>query len=246
MKAKAHKTLFLTILMLCVLLNPGCEKKEENENPTLRFLQPDSNIIVDKDTLISFVVEPFDKDGVIDKVEFILNDILVNTVSKPPYSYDWAIETEKNIGNNRFKAIAYDNSGAKGEGEIIIEIKSYLSKWIGNYGGTSHHWSSFPTVTNGEWQFITRDSYRNVFVDVIFGEQDSCLNFVIAYNDSIIDTKGNLLFSNIGVHFSQWGGGSGYGSLNISFKYDSLLYNNFQKCGILCDSGIDFDIKKID
>lgn len=242
MKARAYKTIFLTTLSLCLLLNPGCEIWEKNKNPTLGFLQPDSNLIVDKDTLISFVVEPFDKDGTIDKVEFFLNDSLVNTISDPPYSYDWNIETEKNIGINRIKAIAYDNNEAKGEGEIIIEIKSYLSKWIGTYGGTSHHWSSssYPA------QPKTNDSNRNVSVDVIIGEQDSCLNFVITYNDSIIDIKENLLFSNLGAHFSQRGYGSGYGFLNISFKSVSLHYKKFQKCGIPCSSGINFDIKKID
>lgn len=246
MKIRVYKTIFPIIVSLCFFLYLGCEKKEENENPTIRFLQPDSNLIIDKDTLISFVVEPYDKDGTIDKVEFLLNETAVSTVSEPPYSYDWNIETEKNIGSNRIKAIAYDNNGAKGEGEVIIEIKSYLSKWIGTYGGTSHYWESSPTKINGEWQITLYDSYENVSVDVVFGEQDSCLNFVITYNDSIIDTKDNLLFSNIGVHHSYWGGGSSQGALNINFKSDSLHYKEFQACGMPCISGIDFNIKKID
>jgi hypothetical protein len=244
MKTRVSKIIFLTIVSLIFLLNFGCERKEENENPTLRFLQPDSNLIIDKDTLISFVVEPFDKDGTIDKVEFLVNETVVKTISEPPYSYDWRIETEKNVGNNRIKAIAYDNNGAKGEDSILIEIKSYLSKWIGIYGGISHHWSSYPTEINGHWQFITNESYRKVSVDVSLGGQDSCLNFIITYDDTVIDTKENLLFSNSGVHFSQWGGGSGYGSLNIIFKSDSLYFDNFQKCGIPCNSGVDFDIER--
>lgn len=244
MKTKVSKIIFSTIVSMILLLNLGCEKKEENEHPTLRFLQPDSNLVIDKDTLISFVVEPFDKDGTIDKVEFLLNETVVKTLSEPPYSYDWRIETENNIGNNRIKAIAYDNNGAKGEGSITIEIKSYLSKWIGIYRGTSHHWSSYPTEINGQWQFITNESYRKVSVDVRIGVQDSCLNFIITYNDTINDTKENLLFSNLGVHFSQWGSGSGYGSLNINFRPNSLYFDNFQKCGIPCSGGVDFDIQK--
>lgn len=121
----------------------------------------------------------------------------------------------------------------------------YLNQWIGNYEGTSHHWSSQPTEINGQWQVITNEAYRKVSVDISIGEQDSCLTFNIIYEDTILDTKENLLFSNLGVHLSEWGGsGSGYGSLNISFKSDSLYYDNFQKCGIPCDSGIDFDIAK--
>jgi hypothetical protein len=66
----------------------------------------------------------------------------------------------------------------------------------------------------------------------------------ITYNDTIIDTKENLLFSNFGVHFSQWGYGSAYGSLGIRFKSVSLSFDNYQKCGIPCSSGVDFNIKK--
>ena len=244
MKTRVSKIILSTIVSVCFLLNLGCEKNEENEHPTVRFLQPDSNLVIDKDTLISFVVEPFDKDGTIDKVEFLLNETVVKTISEPPYSFDWNIETEKNIGNNKIKAIAYDNNGAKGEEGIMIEIKSYLSKWVGKYGGTSHHWSSYPAEIDGQLQFITNESFRNVSADVSIGEKDSCLNFKITYNDTILNTKENLLFSTLGVHFSEWGGGSGYGSLYISFKSDSMYYYSFQKCGIPCSSGIGFDIEK--
>jgi hypothetical protein len=122
---------------------------------------------------------------------------------------------------------------------------TYLGKWIGTYEGTSYHWSSYPVEIDGLWQYITNDSYKNVSVEVRIGSQDSCLNFLITYNDSINDTNADLLFSNLGVHFSQWGVGSGYGSLNISFESDSMHYNYFQKCGMPCTSGIEFDIKKI-
>lgn len=122
---------------------------------------------------------------------------------------------------------------------------SYLSKWTGVYGGTSRHWSTYPSEVNGNWQIITNESNRKVIVDVGKGVQDSSLKFVITYNDSIIVTSENLLFSDEGVHFSQNGGGSGYGSLNIKFTSDSLQYVYFQKCGIPCSSGIDFKIKKI-
>ncbi|NOT35779.1 MAG: hypothetical protein HOP11_00205 [Saprospiraceae bacterium] len=121
----------------------------------------------------------------------------------------------------------------------------YLRKWIGVYDGTSRHWSTYPSVVNGNWQIITNESNRKVTVDVGIGVQDSALNFKITYNDSITSISENLLFSNEGVHFAQTGGGSGYGSVNIRFVADSLYYSLFQKCGIPCSSGIDFKIKKI-
>ncbi len=64
-------------------------------------------------------------------------------------------------------------------------------------------------------------------------------------NQYLVRQKKDILFSTSGVHESEWGGGSGYGSLNISFKNDSLKYTSFQKCGIPCSSGKDFFISKI-
>lgn len=246
MTIKNYKILFATIVSLIVLLDIGCEKKDEYKHPTLRFSQPDSNLIIDRDTVISFVIEPYDKDCKIARVEFSLNETIVSTVSTSPYYFDWSIKTEENFGNNRIKATVYDNNGAKGEAEIMIEVKSYLTRWLGTYEGTSRHVESYPKIINDQFQLVTNVSYRNVSINVEIGDQDSCLYFLITYNDSIIDTKEDLLFSNLGFHFSQWGVASGYGSLNISFESDSMHYNYFQKCGIPCDSGVDFDIKKND
>lgn len=134
-------------------------------------------------------------------------------------------------------AISCDNSD-------YSKINSYLKQWTGKYEGTSHHWSSYPAQINGQWQWITDESYNKVLIEVVNSELDSCLNFKIKYNDTILDIKENLLFSKSGFHYSEWGGGSGYGSLSISFKSDTMFYKYFQKCGIPCSSGIDFNILK--
>lgn len=242
MKDRVSIPLFLIIVNLCLFMNLGCEK--ENKNPTIKFLQPESNIIINNDTLISIIVEPFDEDGTINRVEFLLNDSIINTLFKPPYTYDWTIETARHFGSNKIKAIAYDNNGAIAEKEITIEVKSFLSKWIGMYRGISHHLSASITQVNGKLQYVTTDITRNVSVNVKFGMQASSLNFEIKYDDSILDKKENVLFSNKGDHFSSWGGGSSYGSLSIKFTVDSLYYDAFQKCGIPCSDGISFDIKR--
>lgn len=230
------------IIVTFLLLIISC--KEENKKPTISFLQPSNNLIIPNDTIISFIVEPYDSDGKIDRVEFIKNGTLIQTVVNSPYKFDWNISTEDSIGIYIIKAIAYDNEEAKGEAEIQIEIKSYLTKWLGIYQGTSHHWGTYPTEINGQWQFITNHDYRKVLVNVTKSSQESCLDFVITYNDSSIVTHNELNFSTSGIHNSQWGIGSGYGSLNISFDKDSLNYNYFQKCGIPCSNGIDFVIGK--
>jgi hypothetical protein len=237
--------LLASIISLIVILNISCENKEENIKPTIHFLQPDTNLIIANDTVVSFIVEPYDKDGTIDRVEFSLNGTFVLTVLNPPYQFDWSISTESNIGNNVIKATAYDNNDAKAEAEIQLEIKSYLEKWAGSYEGTSDHWISEPCLVNDQWQIINNHSYKKVFVNVNKSSQDSCLYFKITYNDSIIDTKDNLFFSTSGVHISQWGGGSSHGSLHIKFESDSLYYRYSQMCGMSCIGGIKFIIEEI-
>ena len=225
-----------------ILLTISC-KKEENENPTIRFLQPDLNLIIASDTVITFIVEPHDNDGTISKVEFKNNGAIVQTIVSPPYEYDWNITTEDNIGIYSITAIAYDNHGALGESEIQIEIQSYLAKWVSDYEGISHHWLRSPEYS-ASGPYIEDHYYKKVQIKVFKSSIDSCLNFLITYNDSIIDEKNNLKFSVLGTHFSHWGWGSGYGFLKVNIDRDSLHYNYYQKCGIPCSSRIDYVIAR--
>lgn len=100
-----------------LLLTFSCDKKDEYEKPTIRFSQPGNNLIIANDTIISFIVEPYDEDGTIDRVEFTKNGTIVQTVVNSPYTYDWSISSENNIGIYTIKATVYDNHQAKGEAE---------------------------------------------------------------------------------------------------------------------------------
>jgi hypothetical protein len=116
---------------------------------------------------------------------------------------------------------------------------SHLSPWEGTYEGTAHHWSSYPGG-NPMDPFIENNSYEKVQVIVEQSAADSCLNLRITYSDTVTETRNDLAFSVSGTHQSQWGGGSGYGSLEVRFAADGLHYTLFQKCGIPCSSGTDF------
>ena len=237
--------LITIIFSLILLLIISCEKKTDNEIPIIRFIYPDNNMTISNDTIISLIVEAYDIDGTIDRVEFIKNGTTVQTVKNPPYKFDWHISTESNLGVFFIKAIAYDNQQAKSETESPkIEIKSFLTHWLGFYEGNSHHWISYDEIINGQWQNITNNYYKRVNVNVIKSSQDSCLDFAITYDDSIIVTQNGLKFSVTGIHKSSWGGGSGFGYLNINLNSDTLKYIYFQQCGIPCSSGIDFVINK--
>jgi len=242
---KKVKLNLLPVIIILILISAiSCEKKEENVNPTISFLQPDANLVINNDTIITFIVEPFDADGTIDKVEFAINGTLVHTLVASPWKYDWSISSEESRGAFTIVATVYDNQGAKGEAEIKLEVKSYVTKWVGFYEGTSHHWISYPVEINGQWQYVTNHSYNQVLVEVSQSSQDSCLNLTFTYNQTDVTAKNDLKFLPSGKHWSSWGGGSGYGSLTISFESDSLDCNLFQKCGIPCNSGIDFVIGK--
>ncbi len=238
------QNLFLVFIGLILFTASGCEKKEENKIPTISFSQPGNNLVIAKDTLITFKAQPYDEDGKIDRVEFTRDGTIVQTVVEPPYTFDWNVSSEDDIGVHIIKAIVYDDHGAQGEAEIKIEIQSFLSKWMGVYEGSAHHWRTYPAEINGQWQIVEEQSYEKVVVVVKKSSQKACLDFTFTYNDSNTSTQNDILFSSSGNHHSQWGAGSGYGTLNITFHPNSLEYWSQQKCGIPCDSGTDFNISK--
>lgn len=239
----AFKTnLFPVLIGLTLLTVFGCEKKEENQKPSIYFLQPDSNLIVSQDTLITFLVEPFDADGTIGRVEFTLNDTLVHTATKSPWKYDWTLLSEENTGINTIKATVYDNQEASAEAKSQLEVKSYLSKWTGTYEGTSHSWLGSPQLVNGQYQYVVNHYYKSVLAEVTLSAQDSCLDFVFTYDGTQVYNNTGVKFLPSGTHYSSWGGGSSYGYLHLKFENDSMNYDRFQKCGIPCNSGTDFII----
>ena len=116
----------------------------------------------------------------------------------------------------------------------------YLDQWIGEYEGTSHHWISYPSGTT----WYEDHTYKKVVVDVQKSSMDSCLDLFITYNDSIEHSKHDLKFSSSGKHYSEWGGGSTHGALSVRIDPDSLHYDLYQGCGMVCSSGINFYLSR--
>jgi len=124
------------------------------------------------------------------------------------------------------------------------ERVSYLNQWTGTYEGVSDHWSSYPQYIDTVLTFVSNHDTQDVWVIMQLGSLDSCLNLRIVYDQTTVITNENLKFSAIGSHYSSWGGGSGAGFLSVKFINDSLHYNYSQKCGIPCNSGINFNISR--
>jgi hypothetical protein len=119
-------------------------------------------------------------------------------------------------------------------------LDTYLNQWMGKYEGTSHHWMTYP----GDSGMINSNTDKHVLVHVQKSSLDSCLNFTFTFDDTLINNINDIYFLPTGKHFSDWGGGSGYGSVTIEFEPDRMNYHYFQKCGIPCSSGVDFTIDK--
>ena len=241
---KIHLLKSATFLILILLLQTGCRKMAINEKPTVHILEPQLNLILQRDTTLVIIAEPHDADGSIIKIEFYMNDILVKTINSAPYLIDVQFSIKTHAGKYNIKVVAYDNNGDTGEDVIQIEVLSYLTLWLGRYQGKLHQWSSYPRVVDGHTIIATDHSYGKVTIDVVKSTQDSCLDLKGYYNDTIPFNHFGLKFSNNGTHFSSSGGGSTYSSLNIKFELDTLNYASFQKCGIPRSQSTDFKISK--
>ncbi|MFZ4545484.1 MAG: Ig-like domain-containing protein [Saprospiraceae bacterium] len=208
---------------------------QTNENPSISFLQPSSNLIITKDTTITFIVKPFAPYGTIDSVVFKINGKVVQVVKNAPYKFNWAT-TEGNdfTYDNIVVATAYNN-GARADAQIKVEIRPDFSKLVGFYSGISRRWWSSP--------FSSSNTNQKVLVHVYKSNLTPGLDFSITYNDTTIVTHKDLAFTCSGKHFSSSPFySSSYSSLMISFNRDSLNYDSTQKCGIPCNSGIYFVI----
>ena len=206
---------------------------KDNKAPTLRFVSPTTNVVTD-DTL-TFLVEAMDEDGSIDKVDFYLNDSLVASVTQNPFKFDWLITAENKIGKYIVKAVAIDND----EGKTSIEMMMLPNTlhWLGDYEGLAHYYHFDPLNLAVEY-------YKKIQVNVNENSSDGTIRLVLTHEDGSVVVNDNLDFSIAGQYFNQHGYGSAYGNLNIKFVQDSLNYRYFQKCGIPCDSSLDFVIGK--
>jgi hypothetical protein len=118
---------------------------------------------------------------------------------------------------------------------------SYLVKWTGSYSGSSLEWSSYP---DENFQFQYSEEVQNVSISVKEASRDSIINIQIYFGSGDEQLIDSLKINPDGSHFSDWGGGSGYGFYQLQFTEDSLKIEYFQKCGIPCSSGLIIDAAK--
>lgn len=173
------KSITIGLILLMVF---SCEKEKTNLNPTIKFVKPDNKSIIKHDSILSIIVEPIDQDGMIEKVELLINDSIVKSFDSPPYQYDWYDAKLENEGMITFKAIAYDNNGATGQAEISIEIKDFRTKYLGDF--------SFKVVTES-WTLGKPTTYDTSFYDGVIRKYELIDSKNDLYNDNDSDENPN-------------------------------------------------------
>jgi hypothetical protein len=138
---KLHKfNVVLAITALFLLLAISCKK---NIPPAIHFIQPESNIAVNHDTILTFIVEATDEDDGIACVVFYVNNTKVCAIFSPPYQYEWHASVAS-TGTFIIKAVAFDNKNAEGNAEIQVYVSDYRQKYYGDF--------YFKTIT--EWWML--------------------------------------------------------------------------------------------
>ncbi len=107
--------------VLCLLFFTSCK----DEAPTCAITSPVDDAVYIQGTTVEIDVDADDADGTlfrkagVDKVEFLIDNILVSTVTSEPYSYSWNTVGE-DLGYHDITTIAIDGGDNKTQDEITV------------------------------------------------------------------------------------------------------------------------------
>jgi hypothetical protein len=210
------KVFFISAFILFMAIF-SCSKEKLNTPPEVRFLQPAGNLLIEKDTVLNFLVEAGDKDGTIKQVAFLVNDYIVQWNHYPPYEYVWYDAKVDNPGVYSIKAIARDDMDATSTAEIRIEIYDFREQLLGDFQFTvvRAHWVIGGEITYDtlNYQGVVRrfeetDNDDNLFVDDDPTENPNQKVTIQFLPDkkitSIIDHEG-VLMPKSGYHYTHTG-----------------------------------------
>jgi hypothetical protein len=196
----------------------GCKREKSNMPPRILFTQPVGNIVLTSDSVLTFVVDAFDDDGSIVKVEFFVNGTVAHTVTAIPYQYSWNDATLNNLGVHTIKATAYDNEGATSDAEITVEMLDSRQIWVGNFEFNvfTENWmmgqatNYDTTIYHGEIRnYVSADDAIDLSSFEVEGENPNekiTIEFLAnTYITSVINPDGSLV-TKLGYHYGHSGG----------------------------------------
>jgi len=182
MKNRTILPLFILILFSILI---SCTKKESieggdtiyiiehncdtNSAPLCSITYPNNGDIFYPNNIISIEVNAEDTDGAISEVRFFINGIGINSMSQPPFIYNWDTQ-DLEFGEYTLQAIAQDNKGNITSDEISIEIIDFQITPGGNmisFGNDTNillfGFLSYDYVTTGDVHLSTIGIYKDYY-----------------------------------------------------------------------------------
>ncbi len=219
------KTKAIFFLLFGILTTAGCKKS--NLPPSIRFIEPENNILIEHDTILTLFVSAHDEDGAIQKVAFLINGTFVKGIETPPYRYEWEDLKIENEGIHLIKAVAYDDEGLSRAAELTIEVRDYRTKYIGTFSFKiiTESWSiAAPPVFDTSYyigavrKYEPNDSQNDLFYDDDSGENPD-RKITIAFKNnrkitSLLNIDGSLVPKS-GYHYHHEGGYTDTNSINF-------------------------------
>ncbi len=136
MKRLCYVSLLIVSLVIGVFLIISCDKKttepEDTEVPTVIITYPANNSEIISGTLVTIQTDVSDNEE-IEKVEFYIDDSLVEADYNSPYNYEW--DTADLTGSYTIYAKAFDTSDNSATSDVIT-VTSIPGEMIFVQGGT--------------------------------------------------------------------------------------------------------------
>ena len=108
-------------------------KTVENINPTVKIVKPQKGLYIFNRKILPRIFRPTliigkitieadanDEDGIIEKVEFFINNKKMKTDETSPYDYDWTRDRLRLIHIFTIKVVAYDDGGATASQRMLV------------------------------------------------------------------------------------------------------------------------------
>lgn len=120
------RNLKLYLLIICVLSLISCE---EHKIPLIKIITPTEDLLIYKGDSVIIAVQANDPDGLLESVDFIVDNNNMSKSQIEPYKYVWHTDDAKS-GQHTIKVKATDNEGLTNLASITVEIRTIRPKAI--------------------------------------------------------------------------------------------------------------------
>ena len=140
--ANKQRTIFYYRVVLAILLisvtNEACKKEDQrNKPPTCTITYPDNLQQIVKGEITTITIDASDNDGVVNQVDFYIDNFRKDSATSIPFSYKWFTSIE-DTGNHILKAIAIDNMGKSASAEISVSLESNIGYFFDPRNGQTY------------------------------------------------------------------------------------------------------------